>query len=175
MPKIIENVRERAVTEARRILEEEGYGAMTIRGVAKALGIAPGTIYHYFPSKETLAACAMLEDWNQRAESLEENCIGRTAEETVWILFSMVRSFTEAHVRSWTEYEPEGDRIAIRRRYHAVLVEQLSRPILRAMPPEQAEAKPWLASFLAELTLRFGSDGTSAYEVIEPAVSALLR
>ena len=56
MPKILENIREKAVAEAREELLGEGYRAMTIRRVAEQLGIGVGTLYNYFPSKEYLAA-----------------------------------------------------------------------------------------------------------------------
>lgn len=174
MPKIIENVRERAVAEARRALTAEGYSAMTVRGVARELGIAPATIYNYFPSKETLAACVMLEDWQKRTGEFQA-AERLPARETVRALFAMVRSFAEEYVRSWTQYEPGDRSAAMRRHYHPVLVEQLSGYIRRALPPERAAAEPWLAPFLAELVLRFGSDGESGYEEIEPAVAKLLR
>ena len=60
MPKIIENVRERAIAAAREMLAGEGYAAMTVRRVAQTLGIAPATLYNYYPAKENLAACVML-------------------------------------------------------------------------------------------------------------------
>ena len=63
MPRIIENVKERAIIEARKVLEKEGYQALTVRGIADALAIGLGTVYNYFPSKDHLVACVILEDW----------------------------------------------------------------------------------------------------------------
>ena len=51
MPKIIENIREKLLEEARRQVMEEGYEAMTIRSVAGACGVGVGTVYNYFSSK----------------------------------------------------------------------------------------------------------------------------
>ena len=50
MPKIIEGLRQRLLQEAERQLTEGGYSAMTIRSVAKACGVAVGTVYNYFYS-----------------------------------------------------------------------------------------------------------------------------
>ena len=173
MPKIIENVRERAVAEARAILTGEGYGAMTMRRVADALGIAPATIYHYFPSKEHLAAGAMLEDWQSLIGAFEAGQAGRSADGTVRSLFELVRSFSDRYARSWNQYGGD-DASPIRRRYHAVLVDQLAGYICRSLTERQERAEPWLAAFLAELVLRMGSDGGCTWQEIEPAVRKLL-
>ena len=62
MPKIIENIKEQIIEEAKRQLFENGYAKTTIRSVAKACGIGVGTIYNYFPSKEMLISAFMLDD-----------------------------------------------------------------------------------------------------------------
>ena len=175
MPKIIEQVRERTISQARELLIREGYSAMTIRRIAAVLGIAPATIYNYFPSKENLTACVMLEDWNRRMGGFESDRGPSGPRDTVRALFSAVQSFTRTYVSSWTEYGPDDRTADLRRHYHPVLVDQLGGLILRALPDGQAAAEPWLAPFLADMILHFGSDGVTRYEEIEPAVAKLLR
>ena len=63
MPKIIANLRERILAEARRQIEEQGYGATTIRSIASACGVGTGTVYNYFESKDMLIASFMVDDW----------------------------------------------------------------------------------------------------------------
>ena len=41
MPKLLENIKEKAIEEARREMLSDGYRAMTIRRVAKELGDPP--------------------------------------------------------------------------------------------------------------------------------------
>ena len=69
MPKIIENLREKLLFEARRQIEEHGYAETTIRSIAKACGVGTGTVYNYFSSKDMLIASFMVEDW--------QNCLGQ--------------------------------------------------------------------------------------------------
>ena len=66
MPKIIENVRAQLLSEAKKQITEQGYKNTTIRSVATACGIATGTVYNYFKSKDLLIATFLLEDWNER-------------------------------------------------------------------------------------------------------------
>ncbi|SFP79247.1 transcriptional regulator, TetR family [Butyrivibrio proteoclasticus] len=63
MPKIIENLKEQIIAEAKRQLFENGYSKTTIRSVATACGIGVGTMYNYFQSKDMLISSFMLEDW----------------------------------------------------------------------------------------------------------------
>lgn len=63
MPKIIENLRASLLCEAKRQINELGYGQTTIRSVASGCGVAVGTVYNYFKSKDMLIASFILEDW----------------------------------------------------------------------------------------------------------------
>jgi AcrR family transcriptional regulator len=53
--------REEAIIEnVNRLLAEKGFDAMTVDEVAAAVGIAKASLYKHFPSKEDLAAAAMV-------------------------------------------------------------------------------------------------------------------
>jgi len=71
MPKIIAHLRETLLSEAGRILTEDGYSRLTIRGVAEACHIGTGTVYRYFPSKEMLVASVILADWQEVLRQME--------------------------------------------------------------------------------------------------------
>ena len=63
MPKIIDNVREQLLAEAKKQISERGYASTTVRSVAGALGLGVGTVYNYFESKEMLIGSFVYEDW----------------------------------------------------------------------------------------------------------------
>ena len=46
--------RERLLAVARELIEEGGYGAATVAAIADRAGVASGTLYRHFPSKEEL-------------------------------------------------------------------------------------------------------------------------
>ena len=104
MPKIIEKVREQLIAEARRQSSEVGYAQMTMRSVASACGIATGTIYNYFPSKDMLVAAFMLEDWKVCADSLKKR-IARTdsAEKMLKTVFTELSDFEKSHEKLFSD------------------------------------------------------------------------
>jgi len=58
--------REQAIVACvNRLLAEKGYDQMTVDEVAAEVGIAKASLYKHFPSKETLAAAAMIHALNR--------------------------------------------------------------------------------------------------------------
>ena len=53
-----------------RLLAEKGFDAMTVDEVAAAVGIAKASLYKHFPSKEDLAAAAMVRVMRRAQEYL---------------------------------------------------------------------------------------------------------
>jgi AcrR family transcriptional regulator len=49
--------REKILRTARRLFAENGYDATPTRDIARAAGIATGTLFNYFPTKEAIVAC----------------------------------------------------------------------------------------------------------------------
>lgn len=72
MPKIIEKLPEKLMDEAGRQILENGFSAMTIRSVASACGVGVGTVYNYYPSRDSLVAAFLMKQWNIRKQLLCE-------------------------------------------------------------------------------------------------------
>lgn len=64
--------REEAIVQTvNRLLAEKGFEAMTVDEVAARVGIAKASLYKHFPSKEDLAAAAMVRVLNRAQAALE--------------------------------------------------------------------------------------------------------
>ena len=64
--------REEAIVHTvNRLLAEKGFEAMTVDEVAAAVGIAKASLYKHFPSKEDLAAAAMVRIMKQAQDFLD--------------------------------------------------------------------------------------------------------
>ena len=70
MPKIIQNLPEKLIEETRRQVMEVGYTALNMREIARNCGVGIGTVYNYFPSKDTLIAQFLLQDWKESLERI---------------------------------------------------------------------------------------------------------
>jgi AcrR family transcriptional regulator len=75
--------RQRIIDAARRLFAANGFDATTTRDIAIAAGIASGTLFNYFPTKEAILACLAadaaaaaqleFEKTSRQADSFEED------------------------------------------------------------------------------------------------------
>jgi AcrR family transcriptional regulator len=85
------NVREGLVEAAERVLHDEGLKALSLRRVAREVGVAPSAVYNHFKNLEALLAAVAADGYRQLA-ALEEAAYFSAAEpETV--LRSLARDY----------------------------------------------------------------------------------
>jgi len=72
MPKLYDDLRETIVQEAKSIIVSKGYSKLNMREVAKASGIAVGTIYNYFPTKDNLMSELMYRYWMEFIAAVQQ-------------------------------------------------------------------------------------------------------
>ncbi len=106
LPRIIEDPRELILSEAKKILENEGYSQISIRRVAKECGIAVGTIYNYFPTKKGLIVEMMTDFWEEYFCDIEPIL---NSQEGFYIklkkLFSDLAQFIKRFREIWLHHE----------------------------------------------------------------------
>lgn len=176
MPKIIADLRETLLHTAREILLGEGYGALTMREIAARCGIAVGTLYNYFPSKETLAAHVMLEDWQHALADMTQGAQrAGSALEAMRHVFDGIVGFWRIYAPSWQEYTDAGSASAPRISYHHVLIEQLAQIIAPALERFGCLYAPALPSFLAEALLTAAANGDTYFGDIAPILMRILK
>lgn len=64
------DLRRALVDAARRILENEGPNALSLRAVAREAGVSPAAPYHHFKDKGELLDAVALEGWDALGEAL---------------------------------------------------------------------------------------------------------
>lgn len=151
MPKQIENVKRRALEAAKRELLQSDYSGFTIRSVAKKCGIAVGTIYNYFPSKDLLAASVMLEDWNGALLAMRQ---GSSQSDTITDglnhIYKEIEHFSSVYKGVWSQYSLTSQFASDYSERHGLLINQLSEIIHDLLVRFHAQEDTFLENFVAE-------------------------
>jgi AcrR family transcriptional regulator len=145
---IATGTRERLLAAARELIEEDGYGGASVLAIADRAGVAAGTLYRHFASKEELfvevfrSVCAR-EERAMRAAG-DQLPAGATAQER---LEAVLATFARRALRNprlaWALIaEPvdprvDAERIAYRARYAEMIAAGLAAGIAAGELPEQ--------------------------------------
>ena len=160
MPKIIVNLENRLIEEAKRQIGEEGYSAMTIRSVAKACGVGIGTVYNYFPSKDDLLASWLLQDWKDCVTAIRAvSTYSDVAEPVARCVYDQLVAFAWRHEKIFRDEAAAASFSGSSGRYHAMLRSQLAEPL------QKFAAREFSAEFTAEALLTWSMAGKNFEEI----------
>lgn len=165
MPKIIENVRELLLTVAQKQINERGYANTTIRSVAGECGLAVGTVYNYFKSKDMLIASFVVEDWNGHLSDLRASDLS-DARTTLRTIYDTLISFSDRHSSLFSDPDAAKVFSAVFTERHKTLRSQISELILPLCGNENSE---FTAEFVAESLLSWtvaGKDFDSIFNIL---------
>jgi len=163
LPKIIENLREQLLAEAKRQITENGYAKTTVRSVASACGVGVGTVYNYFPSKDMLIASFMAEDWLIRLKRMKS--LGSVpCRDRIFAVYTELREYTEEYGALFGDSDAAKVFATVFSERHGQLRGQIAEVVLPLCD------KYFLAEFIGEAMLAWtvaGKDFDALYEVIE--------
>ena len=152
MPKIIENVREQLLNEARKQIAQNGYANTTIRSVAKACGLGIGTVYNYFSSKDMLIASFMADDWKQCLKEIEHN-VSNDAKKVFESMYHSLSYFVQKYSALFSDSDATKVYATAFSVRHEQLRSQLAGYIRPICDNAKVEDKEFLAEWLAESVL----------------------
>ena len=87
-PETKERTRADLLQAAERLFAEVGFGTATTRAIAAAAGVAAGTVFNYFPTKEALAAALLARGYE--AAWGERDASARAEESVEEALFALI-------------------------------------------------------------------------------------
>ena len=148
MPKIIAEAREKILAYTKKCLFEQGYQAISIRNVAKECKIAVGTIYNYFPDKDTLIASILLEDWLLSLQQMNQECSSIT--DGILQIYQAIQQFANKYHDVF--HQASSSMHMIQSRHH-LLVQQISEKIESLLLQFEHQDKLYLANILTECVL----------------------
>lgn len=167
MPKIIEDLHDRILAQAEKELFEKGYSNMTMRSVAEGCGIAVGTVYNYYKSKDVLVAQIMLRDWTRIMNTVKFRCESSISiHEAFHEMYNGVIEFVETYESVWRQY---GKDISVRHEMPMQfdwLIKQLSEILEEVLIRCHNEEDPYMPVFLAEILLNTATKKDFKYDNI---------
>lgn len=96
-----EEVRGRILAIAKRILSEEGEGALSIRRITNEMDYSAGIVYHYFDSKEDILACILKEGYMRILASVQPTDASMPPDEAIRAAFM---GYIDSGLRHAAEY-----------------------------------------------------------------------
>lgn len=173
MPKIIENVKEQLLLEAKKQVFEQGYSATTIRSVASACNVSVGTVYNYFDSKEMLTATFVLENWMQHLQRMKElDC--NDSKKFLKGIYELLRAFEKENEKIFSDKEATksiGTGFACR---HKMLRLQIASIIKVMCEKKELDNCLFVAEFIAEALLNWSMEDLD-FEMIYPLLEKIIK
>ncbi len=140
--------RERLLRAAQELIEQDGYGAASVLAIADRAGVAGGTLYRHFPSKEELFVELFRTVCDREVQAMREAAASMPAEaghaerlETVLATFAQ-RALRRPRLAWALIAEPvdplvDAERLAYRARYAALIAGELRDGIADGQLPAQ--------------------------------------
>ncbi len=148
MTEVLTPTRERLERSARELIEEGGYGAASVIAIADRAGVAAGTLYRHFSSKEELFVEVFRSVCDRELRAMREAAEGMPdsashVDRVVTVLATFARRALARPRLAWALIaEPvdplvDAERLAYRERYSALMAQALRAGIDAGELPEQ--------------------------------------
>ncbi len=157
MPKILPNVREALLKEAKEQITKNGYAKTTVRSVAASCGLGLGTVYNYFKSKDMLIASFMADDWRLCLEQMRNPA--SNVREALENMYNSLCKFCDSYKTLFTDGEATKVFATVFSERHKQLRDQLAEIILPYC--NNHNNNKYLSQFIAEALLTWTLAGKS--------------
>jgi AcrR family transcriptional regulator len=174
MPKIVEEAKEKIVTSAKTQLFKHGYAEMTLRSVANSCGIAVGTIYNYFPSKEALVGSIMAEDWKCSHAEMEKKYDGaESLQQGIRAIYDELKLFSDLYAPVWADYMQSGNSLEHYGDRHLMLRHQIEEMLSQMFTRFGQQAEKDLIPLLSELIISAAVQKDIEYRQLQKIINRI--
>jgi AcrR family transcriptional regulator len=180
LPKTLINIKEDILMVARELLFEEGYEKLNIRSIAAKCGIASGTLYNYYKSKQEIVGEILKNEWAMMLRRVDQ---GAKSDSSLMYKFEMI--FTELrdllnNVHGiWfdtSNLNMNKDELSSMKCHKKVLLKSLSEKIFYIIK-DSGENKDYefLADVICRLLILYAYEGEVEFKKLYGAIEAMLR
>lgn len=174
MPKLLEGIREKIIEEAKSELLTTGYNSLHVRSIAKKVGIASGTIYNYFSSKDILVASVLLDDWKACLIRAEKNIESASSYiEGYKIIYREIKSFVSIFSVMWENASFSSGSWG--ERGHVLLIEQIAKIVKKVSDRFAKERIENSDIFIAEVLITVATREDYEFEMVRPFIEKIIN
>ena len=175
MPKIIKDAKETIVKEARALLAENGASKLNMRALAESAGVAAGTLYNYFPSKEDLITEVVREDWVKMLDAVEKKLpAASSAIMGLEMLFAAISDYREKHAFLWSTIRASKKFQKKQLDYHREMIEEICDRVRILGMHFGFLSDPSVAPFISEVLLAGGMYPGAQFSFLAPCLKLIV-
>ena len=165
MPKIIDDIKNTILLEARAQALKLGYTNMTIRSVAASCHVAVGTIYNYFPSKDMLIASLLLDDWQKTIMNMRSGCeLAQTSGDAFRVIWDRLREYNDRYTPIFRDSGATKRAVSVFGFRHKQLRSQITE-IVRQILIKYDRDDEFLSEFISEALLTWALEDKNFSDV----------
>lgn len=155
MPKIVdhEKYRKELLWKSFELFAQRGYASVTMREIAKELGVSTGTLYHYFPNKEALFLQLVEEQFQQdMINFLAESGDIKHVSERIRALVNFVEKNEEyfiSQILLWSDfYQQQGKSEVLNNEILKTVAQKSREELLKYLEIEDKAVADFVVNFL---------------------------
>lgn len=179
LPKTLINIKEDILLVTKKLLTEEGYEKLNIRNIASKCGIATGTLYNYYKSKQEIVEEIIKTEWNAMLRRVEQ--VTKTDMEVIGkleVIYNELGSIMNDVHKLWfdisnSKIDGELSKIKCHKK---IWLKGLSDKILYIIGNE-AENKDYefLSDVICNMLILYAHQGDVEFKKLSPVIESLLR
>ncbi|HEX3030004.1 MAG TPA: TetR/AcrR family transcriptional regulator [Clostridia bacterium] len=179
MPKTLVNVKDDILMVTRKLLSEEGYGRLNMRTIASNCGIATGTLYNYYKSKQEIVEEILKIEWNMMLRRIEQaSKSNRNVIENLGIIYSeLIVLMNDVHKIWFADTRLNNDyELSSIKGQKEMLLKSLTDKIFDLISDNDPKKDCRLFSdAICKLLIIYAYEGNTQYDKLSALISALLK
>lgn len=180
MPKTLINIKEDILRAARKLLFEEGYEKLSIRMIALKCGIATGTLYNYYSSKQEIVGEILKTEWNMMLRRIDQGSKSdmKLIDKLEIIYVELGSLMNDVH-NIWLDNTRSGNINSIElseiKGHKRALLKSLSDKIYSLINDKEGNKDyEFLADVICRIFILYAHEGDVNFKKLSPVITSLL-
>ncbi|MDP4180930.1 MAG: TetR/AcrR family transcriptional regulator [Bacillota bacterium] len=178
MPKIFNNIKDDILNATRKMLLETGYSRLNMRNIATYCGIATGTLYNYYNSKQEIVMEVLDSEWKMMLRRMDQGIKSDIdTVERLGIIYNELSVLMKDVHNFWVDSHLSIDDSELRsiKKHKEVLIKGLWERIFSLIKECGKDRDlEFLADVICKLFISYSYQQNVSYERLKPIMTSLI-